>query len=53
MFRSSRSRSRSFVPESAYAGSISIDAPYSVHVNLPGYPMDLNFDPSSANRSVF
>jgi hypothetical protein len=37
----------------AYAGSISIDAPYSVHVNLPGYPMDLNFDPSSANRSVF
>ena len=38
---------------SAYAGSISIEAPYTVHLNLPGYPLDLNFDPSSTNRSVF
>jgi hypothetical protein len=38
---------------SAYAGSVSIDAPYTVHLNLPGYPLDLNFDPSSSNRSVF
>ncbi len=38
---------------SAYAGSVSIEAPYTVHLNLPGYPLDLNFDPSSTNRSVF
>jgi len=38
---------------SAYAGSVSIDASYTVHLNLPGYPLDLNFDPSSSNRSVF
>jgi hypothetical protein len=38
---------------SAYAGSVTIEAPYSVHLNLPGYPLDLNFDPSSSNRSVF
>ncbi len=38
---------------SAYAGSVSIEAPYTVHLNLPGYPLDLNFDPSSSNRSVF
>ena len=37
----------------ANAGSVSIEAPYTVHVNLPGYPLDLNFDPSSRNRSVF
>lgn len=33
-------------------GSISIEAPYIVHVSLPGYPMDLNFDPSSRNKGV-
>jgi hypothetical protein len=33
-------------------GSISIEAPYVVHVSLPGYPMDLNFDPSSRNKGV-
>jgi hypothetical protein len=38
---------------SAYAGSVSIEAPYTVHLNLPGYPLDLNFNPSSSNRSVF
>ena len=38
---------------SAYAGSVSIEAPYTVHLNLPGYPLDLNFDPSSTNKSVF
>ena len=35
------------------AGSVSIEAPYMVHVDLPGYPMDLHFDPSTKNRSVF
>jgi len=37
----------------AYAGSVTIEAPYTVHLNLQGYPLDLNFDPSSTNRSVF
>src|SRR5215470_4926765 len=34
-------------------GSILIEARYTVHVNLPGYPLDLNFDPSTLNKSVF
>jgi hypothetical protein len=34
-------------------GSLSIRAPYVVHVNLPGYPMDLHFDPSTENHSPF
>ena len=35
-------------------GSVSIEAPYIVHVNLPGYPLDLDFDPSSTrNKGVF
>jgi len=34
-------------------GSLSIRAPYSVHVDLPGYPMDLQFDPSTENKSPF
>lgn len=33
-------------------GSVSIEAPYVVHVSLPGYPTDLNFDPSSRNKGV-
>jgi hypothetical protein len=35
------------------AGSVSIEAQYMVHVNVPGYPLDLHFDPSSRNKSVF
>ncbi|HXY03605.1 MAG TPA: hypothetical protein VEI49_08490 [Terriglobales bacterium] len=34
-------------------GSLLIDAPYTVHVELPGYPMDLRFDPSTDNKSPF
>jgi len=34
-------------------GSLSILAPYTVHVELPGYPLDLHFDPSTQNRSPF
>jgi hypothetical protein len=30
-------------------GSLSVEAPYIVHVNLPGYPMDLHFDSSTQN----
>jgi hypothetical protein len=33
-------------------GSISIEAPYTVHVNLPGYPLDLNFTPTTRNKGV-
>jgi hypothetical protein len=35
------------------AGSLSIEAPYTVHVSLPGYPFDLHFNPSTRNKSVF
>jgi hypothetical protein len=34
-------------------GSVSIDAPYSVPINFPGYPVTLNFDPSTTNKGVF
>jgi hypothetical protein len=34
-------------------GSLLIEAPYTVHVELPGYPMDLRFDPSTDNKSPF
>ena len=34
------------------AGSLSLDVDYSVHVDLPGYPVDLHFHPSTANKSV-
>ena len=34
-------------------GSLTIQAPYTVHVDLPGYPMDLRFDPSTENKSPF
>lgn len=34
-------------------GSLTIDAPYNVHIDLPGYPLDLHFDPSTENKSPF
>jgi hypothetical protein len=34
------------------SGRISIRAPYAVHVDLPGYPLDLQFDASTENRGV-
>lgn len=34
------------------SGSIVINAPYVVHVDLPGYPMDLHFNVSTQNRGV-
>jgi len=34
-------------------GSLSIRAPYVVHVNMPGYTMDLRFDASTENKSPF
>jgi hypothetical protein len=34
------------------SGMIIIRAPYIVHVDLPGYPMDLHFEASTENRGV-
>ncbi|MBZ5598284.1 MAG: hypothetical protein LAN83_08175 [Acidobacteriia bacterium] len=34
-------------------GTVSIEAHYTVHVDLPGYPLDLNFDPSTRNKGAF
>jgi len=34
-------------------GSILIETQYTVHVDLPGYPVDLNFHPTTKNRGAF
>ena len=34
------------------SGTIIIRAPYVVHIDLPGYPVDIHFDASTANRGV-
>jgi hypothetical protein len=34
-------------------GSLSIQAPYDVHLDVPGYPLDLHFSASSDNKSPF
>jgi hypothetical protein len=34
-------------------GSLNIQAPYLVHLDLPGYPIDLHFDVSTNNKSPF
>ncbi len=34
-------------------GSLLIAAPYTAHVDFPGYPMDFHFDISSDNKSPF
>ena len=33
-------------------GDVSISFAYSVHIDLPGYPLDLNFEPSTFNQNV-
>jgi hypothetical protein len=33
-------------------GSVSIEAPYTVPVNLPGYPVELHFTPATVNKGV-
>jgi hypothetical protein len=35
------------------SGSVVIETDYTVHVDLPGYPMDLHFHPESKNKSAF
>jgi hypothetical protein len=34
-------------------GSLIISAPYTVHLDLPLYPVDLHFDASTENKSPF
>lgn len=34
-------------------GSLTILAPYVVHIDLPVYPLDIHFDPSTENKSPF
>lgn len=34
-------------------GAITIDVPYVVHCDVPGYPFDLHFDPNTENKSPF
>jgi hypothetical protein len=34
------------------ASELSITAVYTVHVEIPGYPMDLNFTTKTHNRNV-
>jgi hypothetical protein len=34
-------------------GSLTIETRYTVHVDLPGYPLDLQFEPSTRNKSPF
>jgi hypothetical protein len=34
-------------------GSVLIETDYTVHVELPGYPMDLHFHPQSKNKGAF
>lgn len=33
-------------------GSVTIDVPYTVDINLPGYSMQLNFDAATKNKGV-
>jgi hypothetical protein len=36
-----------------FNGTVVIHAPYVVHIDMPGYPLDLHFDASTENRGVF
>jgi len=35
------------------SGSVLIETDYTVHVDLPGYPLELHFHPASKNKGVF
>ena len=38
---------------SNFNGTVIINAPYVVHVDIPGYPFDLHFEASTQNKGVF
>ena len=33
--------------------AVLIETEYSIHIDLPGYPLDLNFHPKSKNKAAF
>jgi len=35
------------------SGSLVIDAEYTVHIDLPAYPLDLQFEAATTNKGVF
>lgn len=35
------------------SGAVIIETDYTVHVDLPGYPLDLHFHPESRNKGVY
>lgn len=35
------------------SGTVTVETDYSVHVDLPGFPMDLHFHPQSKNKGAF
>lgn len=36
-----------------FSGTVIIHAVYVVHLDMPGYPLDLHFDASTENKGVF
>lgn len=36
-----------------FNGTVAVSAKYVVHVDLPGYPLDLHFDASTENKGIF
>ncbi len=34
-------------------GTLAIEASYTVHVDLPGYPLDLNFHAATKNKGIY
>lgn len=36
-----------------FSGTVTIRAAYIVHVDMPGYPLDLHFEASTENKGVF
>ncbi len=34
-------------------GTLAIEADYTVHVDLPGYPLDLNFHAATKNKGIY
>ena len=35
------------------SGSVSIDVPYTVHIDMPVHPLDLHFDVAVTNKGAY
>jgi len=35
------------------SGSVSIDVPYTIHIDMPVHPLDLHFDVAATNKGAF